>query len=71
MLCLIALRTHVLSRDVNQVLQCAAFRTTIWIEGFVLNHIGPHSIRASGAMALYLNNITKQQIRVLGQWKAH
>jgi hypothetical protein len=70
MLCLVAPPTHVLSKHVSQVLQRAAFRTTIWMEGFALNRIGPHSIRASGAMALYLNSITEKQICILGQWKS-
>jgi hypothetical protein len=70
MLCLIAPQTYVLSKHVSQVLQQAAFRTTIWLEGFELSRIGPHSIRASGAMALYLNGVTEQQICILGRWKS-
>jgi hypothetical protein len=70
MLSLVAPRTHVVAKHVSQVLQRAAFRTTIWLEGFELNRIGPHSIRASGAMALYLNNVSEQQICLIGRWKS-
>jgi hypothetical protein len=70
MLSLVAPGTHVLAKHVNQVLQRAAFRTTIWLEGFELNRIGPHSIRASGAMALYLNNVPEQKICLIGRWKS-
>jgi hypothetical protein len=35
-----------------------------------MNRLGPHSIRTSGAMALYLNGVMEQQICILGQWKS-
>jgi hypothetical protein len=67
---MLAPRSYVLAKHVNQLLQRAAYRTTIWVEGFELSRIGPHSIRASGAMALYLNGVTEQQICILGRWKS-
>jgi hypothetical protein len=70
MLSLVAPRRFVVAKHVGQVLQRAALRTTIWLEGFLLNCIGPHSIRASGAMALYLKNATEQQICIIGWWKS-
>jgi hypothetical protein len=70
MLCLVTLHTHVLSKHVSQVLQQAAIHTTIWMKGFTLNRIGPHSICSLGAMAIYLNGITEKQIFILGQWKS-
>jgi hypothetical protein len=70
MLCLIAPQQFVVAKHVHQVLQRAAVRTTIWLEGFALDRIGPHSIRASGAMALYLNNVSEKQICILGRWKS-
>jgi hypothetical protein len=42
----------------------------IWDEGFDLNRIGPHLIRASSAMALYLKNIPEQTIMLLGRWRS-
>jgi hypothetical protein len=39
--------------------KAAAFQTMIWLQGFALNCIGPHSICASGTMmALYLNSVS-------------
>jgi hypothetical protein len=61
MLCLLDHPTHTMAKAFNQVLQRAAFRTTIWLEGPALNRIGPHSIQASGTMALYLNNVPPQK----------
>jgi hypothetical protein len=70
MLCLIAPQQYVVSKHVKQVLQRAALRTNLWMEGFALNRSGPHLIRASGAMALYLNNVSEQQICIIGRWKS-
>jgi hypothetical protein len=57
MLCQYAPNKIVMAKHIAQVLQRAAFRTTIWMEGFEVDRIGPHSIRASGAMHLYLNKV--------------
>jgi hypothetical protein len=70
MLCLYSPQSFVLSRHVNQALKRAAFRTSIWLEGFEIRRIGPHSIRASGAMALYLNGVKEENICLLGRWKS-
>jgi hypothetical protein len=64
MLCLVAPRVHVLSKHVNQVLKQAT------LHNYLGGELGPHSIRASGAMALYLNGVTEEQICILGQWKS-
>ena len=40
------------------------------MEGFALDRIGTHSIRASGAMQLYLNGISEAKIMKIGQWKS-
>jgi hypothetical protein len=60
----------VTAKHIGQVLQRAAFRTTIWMEGFELDRIGPHSIRASGAMHLYLNNVPEATIMNIGRWQS-
>jgi hypothetical protein len=71
MLCLFAPRSFVQAKHVNQVLQRAAVRLTIWDEGFNLkNRIAPQSVRASGAMALYLNNVPEKAIMLLGRWRS-
>jgi hypothetical protein len=59
MLCQYAPNKAVTAKHITQVLQRAAFRTTIWMEGFELDRIGTHSIRASGAMHLFLNNVAE------------
>jgi hypothetical protein len=61
---------HIVARHIGQVLQRAAIRTTIWMEGFALHRIGSHSIRASGAMQLFLNNVSKAKIKKIGRWKS-
>ncbi len=43
-ICLYGRRKHVVARHISQVLQRAAIRTTIWMEGFCLKRIGTHSI---------------------------
>jgi hypothetical protein len=60
----------VTAKHIEQVLQRAAFRTTVWMEGFALDRIGPHSIRAAGAMQLYLNGISEAKIMKIGRWKS-
>jgi hypothetical protein len=47
----------VVAHHISQVLECAAIHNTLWMEGFALHHIGTHSIRASGTMQLFLNDV--------------
>jgi hypothetical protein len=70
LLCNYAPRQVITAKHIDQILQRAAFRTTIWMEGFSLDRIGPHSIRASGAMQLHLNGITEAKIMKIGRWKS-
>jgi hypothetical protein len=70
MLCNYAPLKVVTAKHIDQVLQRAAFRTTVWMEGFALDRIGTHSIRASGAMQLYLNGIPEAKIMKIGRWKS-
>ena len=55
---------------IQATLRLAASRTSLWQEGFVLNRIGTHSIRAAGAMALFLNGVEPLTIRKLGRWRS-
>lgn len=41
------------------------------MEGLKLDHIGPHSIRALGAMHLCLNDVSKATIMNIGCWQGH
>ena len=40
------------------------------MEGFELERIGTHSIRASGAMHLFLNNVAEANIMNIGRWQS-
>jgi hypothetical protein len=70
MLCQYAPTKVVTAKHITQVIQRAAFRTTIWMEGFELNRIGTHSIRASGGMHLFLNNVAEATIMNIGRWQS-
>jgi hypothetical protein len=70
MLCHYAPTKMVTAKHIAQVLQCPAFRTTLWMEGFDLTCIGPHSIRALGAMQLYFNNVPEATIMNIGRWQS-
>ena len=39
--------------------------------GLPSKDIGPHSIRASGAMAMYLTGVTVSTIMLLGRWSSY
>jgi hypothetical protein len=70
LLCLYAKNKWVLARNIGQVLHRAAFRTEIWKNGFDIHRIGPHSLRASGAMQLKLNGVDIALIKKLGRWSS-
>jgi hypothetical protein len=61
---------HVKARHISQVLDHTAICTAFWLEGFALHNIGTHSIRASSAMQLFLNNVSGARIKKIGQWKS-
>jgi integrase len=42
----------------------------IWMQGYDLRHISPHSLRASGTMQLALNGISDSMIQKLGHWSS-
>jgi hypothetical protein len=58
------------AKHIDRILQRTAFRTTLWMEGFKLSRIGTHSIRASGAMHLFLNNVSEATIMNIGRWRS-
>jgi integrase len=51
-------------------IQVAAVRSMIWLQGYDLNRVGPHSLRASGAMQLKLNGVEDSMIQKLGRWSS-
>jgi hypothetical protein len=55
---------------ISKLLLAAAHRTNLKDRGFTPTRIGSHSIRASGAMALYLNKVDPTLIKKLGRWRS-
>jgi hypothetical protein len=43
----------------------------IWLQGYDLLRIGPHSLRASGAMQLKLNGVSDSMIQKMGRWSSN
>lgn len=70
LLCFFAPNQAVTATHIHQVLQRAAIRLLLWDQGYDLDRIGTHSIRASGAMALHLNNIKPETIMLIGRWRS-
>jgi hypothetical protein len=51
-------------------IQCGVVHSMIWMQGYDLHRIGPHSLRASGAMQLALNSVPDSIIQKLGRWSS-
>jgi hypothetical protein len=67
-LSLYAPNRHVSAAQISGVLRAAALRAMIWLQGYDLKRIGPHSLRASGAMQLKLNGVSDSMIQKMGRW---
>jgi hypothetical protein len=61
---------YVRASAISSLLLAAARRTNLQDRGFTPTRIGSHSIRASGAMALYLNDVDPTLIKKLGRWRS-
>ena len=61
---------YVRAPAISRLLLVAARRTNLQDRGFTPTRIGSHSIRASGAMALYLNDVDPTLIKKLGRWRS-
>jgi hypothetical protein len=59
---------HVIGKHVNALLHRAALETNLVAQGYDLQRIGSHSLRASGAMALKLQGIDDSLIMKIGRW---
>ena len=46
----------------------AALRSMIWLHGYDLLRIGPHSLPESGAKQLKLNGVSDAMIQKMGRW---
>lgn len=60
--------SHVTSSTIATLLRRAVIRSGSIRSGFDVDRIGTHSIWASGAMALFLNNTDPILIRKMGRW---
>ena len=69
-LSLYAPRKHVTATQMAGGLRIAAVRSMIWLQGYDLLRIGPHSLRASGAMQLKLNGVSDSLIQKMGRWRS-
>jgi hypothetical protein len=59
---------HVASQHIVNTVREAARLTGLTHHGYVLKRIGAHSLRASGAMAMKLNNVDAETIKKVGRW---
>jgi hypothetical protein len=70
LLCQYSARGHVRASAISTILLSAVRRVNLQNAGFTPSRIGSHSIRASGAMALYLNAVDPNLIKKLGRWRS-
>jgi hypothetical protein len=70
-LSLYAPHKHVSATQMGGCIKVAALRSMIWLQGYDLLRIGPHSLRASGAMQLKLNGVSDSMIQKMGRWSSN
>jgi hypothetical protein len=71
MLSLHAPNKHVSATQMTGYIRVAALRSMIWLQGYDLLCIGPHSLPASGAMQLKVNGASDSMIRKMGCWNSN
>jgi hypothetical protein len=59
---------HVTSSDIVALTRHAARITNLQAQGYDLTHVGSHSLRASGAIALKLAGESDSTIMMIGRW---
>ena len=59
---------HVVSADILSAVRQATVATGLVAKGYKIDRVGSHSLRASGAMALKLNNVDTETIQKIGRW---
>jgi hypothetical protein len=70
LLCQFGPTSFISAAMITATLRRACLQCDLSAQGFAQARIGSHSIRASGAMALYLNNVPTTTIRKLGRWRS-
>jgi hypothetical protein len=58
------------SSDINCTLKAAVTKVDMKQHGFQVAQISSHSLQASGAMVLHLNNVPIHTIRKMGRWSS-
>jgi integrase len=59
---------HIASTLIVTTIREAARLTNLPAHGYDLKRVGAHSLRASGAMAMKLNNVDAETIKKVGRW---
>jgi hypothetical protein len=59
---------YVIAKNVDDLVKRAAHSTNLVAQGYNLNLVGTHSLRASGAMALKLQGVDDTTIMKIGRW---
>jgi hypothetical protein len=62
---------HVLASDIVAAVRHATAATGLLAQGYTTARVGSHSLRASGAMALKLNNVDTDRIKKIGRWSGN
>jgi hypothetical protein len=70
LLCQYSPMSFVCAPAISRIFRRAAIRTKIADKGFAIDRIGTHSLRPSGAMSLFLNDVDPKLIRKLGRWQS-
>jgi hypothetical protein len=60
--------SHVVAKDITDLVHRAAVATNLIAQGYNLRRVGTHSLRASGAMALKLQGEADSTIMKIGRW---
>ena len=61
---------HVFSSHINRAVKFAAAAIGLPAQGFRLNDVSSHSLRAGGAMALKLHGYDRDTIKKIGRWSS-
>ena len=56
--------------DVNAAVKKAVIQLGLHRNGLTSNLVGSHSLRAGGAMAMYLNGVPHDTVRKMGRWQS-
>ena len=61
---------NVTADNINNAVRAAAGQTGLYTRGYEPSDVSSHSLRAGGAMALYLHKVPISTIKKMGRWKS-